>query len=430
MEFPSLEQMLEAGLHFGHQTRRWDPKMKQYIFGERNGIHIIDLLKTQRLLQEALKITQKVAEEGKIILFVGTKRQAKDVIRREAERIGVPHVTERWLGGTLTNFKTIRRSMTRLEELERLEQDGPPRTMTKKEMMMLLKERVKLEKVLMGVRHMTELPGLVFVVDCKKERIAVAEANKLNIPVVAIVDTNIDPDLIDFPIPGNDDAMKSVKLITRVLAQSVEAGKIKFEANTELQEKIKADREAREKAAKAEQRHGGRSRDRDRDRGGSQRRRPSSRSKTERKPREGRPIRAKSDITEKAPVVEKKAEKAPAAEKKAVKAPPAEKKAEKAPPAEKKAEKAPAAEKKAEKAPAVEKKAEKAPPAEKKAEKVPPAEKKVEKAPAAEKKAEKATETEKKTKKASAADKKDEKTLETKKKPDKASTENTGSDSE
>ena len=347
MEFPTLEQMLEAGLHFGHQTRRWDPKMKQYIFGERNGIHIIDLLKTQRTLQEAIQITQKVAEEGKIILFVGTKRQAKDVIRREAERIGVPHVTERWLGGTLTNFQTIRRSMTRLEELERLEQDGPPRTMTKKEMMKLLKERLKLEKVLMGVRHMTELPGLVFVVDCKKERIAVAEANKLNIPVVAIVDTNIDPDLIDYPIPGNDDAMKSVKLITRVLAQAVETGKVRFQANTELQEKIKADREAKEKAAKAEQKQSPRSRDRDKTKGSSPRKRTSSRPRTDRKPREIRETQTPEKQVAKAESV-KKPETASAPAKKTEKTPEPEKKAEKTAKADKKQEKAPTAEKKPE----------------------------------------------------------------------------------
>jgi small subunit ribosomal protein S2 len=198
--------------------------MKPYIFGERNGIHIIDLKKSQKSIKEAMDVTSRIASEGQQILFVGTKRQAQDVIRREAERISMPYVTERWLGGTITNFSTIRRSMARLEELEKFEQEGPPRTLTKKEIQQLLKERVKLEKVLAGVRHMAELPGLVFVVDCKKERIAVAEACKLGIPVIAVVDTNVDPDVIDYPIPGNDDAMKSIRLITRLLAKCAEDG--------------------------------------------------------------------------------------------------------------------------------------------------------------------------------------------------------------
>ncbi|MCU0610562.1 MAG: 30S ribosomal protein S2, partial [Candidatus Eisenbacteria bacterium] len=237
MELPTIEQMLEAGLHFGHQTKRWNPKMKPYIFGERNGIHIIDLRKSQQLLKESLDAVERLAAEGKKVLFVGTKRQAKDVIRREAERIGMPYVTERWLGGTITNFSTIRRSMSRLEELEKLEQEGPSRTMTKKEMQSLLKERHKLEKVLAGVRHMSGLPGLVYIIDCKKERIAVSEAVKLGIPVMAIVDTNVDPDPIDLLIPGNDDAMKSIKLVTRLVSKAVEQGATVFGEKKAIEEK-------------------------------------------------------------------------------------------------------------------------------------------------------------------------------------------------
>ncbi len=252
MEVPTLEQLLEAGLHFGHQTKRWNPKMKQYIFGERNGIHIIDLKKTQVLTTDAMNTASRLAAEGKQILFVGTKRQAKDVIKREAERISMPYVNERWLGGTITNFRTIRRSMSRLEELEKLEQEGPGRTVTKKEMLQLLKERGKLERVLAGVRHMATLPGLLFIVDCKKERIAIAEANKLGIPVAAIVDTNVDPDLIDYPIPGNDDAMKSIRLITRLLAKSAEEGQTFYRQRMDLEEKKAVDET--EKAAAEEKR--------------------------------------------------------------------------------------------------------------------------------------------------------------------------------
>lgn len=248
MDVPSLEQLLEAGLHFGHQTRRWNPKMRPYIFGERNGIHIIDLKKSQLNIKEAMDVVSRIASEGKQVLFVGTKRQAQDVIKREAERISMPYVTERWLGGTITNFSTIRRSMARLEELEKFEQDGPPRTLTKKEILQLLKERVKLEKVLAGVRHMAELPGLVFVVDCKKERIAVAEANKLGIAVIAIVDTNADPDVIDYPIPGNDDAMKSIRLITRLLAKSAEDGATLYRQRVAETEKKAVDEAEKEPA--------------------------------------------------------------------------------------------------------------------------------------------------------------------------------------
>ncbi|MBN1424243.1 30S ribosomal protein S2 [Candidatus Fermentibacteria bacterium] len=272
MELPTIEQMLEAGLHFGHQTKRWNPKMKPYIFGERNGIHIIDLRKSQKLLEESLSSLEQIAAEGKKVLLVGTKRQAKDVIRREAERIGMPYVIERWLGGTITNFSTIRRSMARLEELEKLEQDGPARTMTKKEMQSLLKERAKLEKVLAGVRHMTALPGLVYVIDCKKERIAVSEAVKLGIPVMAIVDTNVDPDSIDHIIPGNDDAMKSIKLVTRLVAKAIERGTAAFEEKQALQAKAEPPAKEAPVAAAGQPSEASSRRPRPADRGGAQRR--------------------------------------------------------------------------------------------------------------------------------------------------------------
>lgn len=251
MELPTIEQMLEAGLHFGHQTQRWNPKMKPFIFGERNGIHIIDLRKSQQLLQHALQAVNDVASQGQKVLFVGTKRQAKDVVRREAERIGMPYVTERWLGGTITNFVTIRKSMARLEELEKLEQEGTGRTITKKELRKLLKERAKLEKVLAGVRHMTTLPAMVYVVDCKKERIAVAEAVKAGIPVVAIVDTNVDPDLIEYPIPGNDDAMKSIRLITRLVANAIEQGLAVWNERQAAAQKAEEEKQAQEAAKPA-----------------------------------------------------------------------------------------------------------------------------------------------------------------------------------
>ncbi len=303
MDVPTIEQLLEAGLHFGHQTKRWNPKMKPYIFGERNGIHIIDLKKTQQLLKESLDAAQRIAAEGKKVLFVGTKPQAKDVIKREAERIGMPYVTERWLGGTITNFATIRRSLARLEELEKLEQEGLGRTVTKKEMQKLLKERARLEKVLAGVRHMTALPGLVYIVDCKKERIAVSEAAKLGIPVMAIVDTNVDPDQIDYVIPGNDDAMKSIRLVTRLVAKAVEQGIAAYEETQAAQakaeettkesapERKEAPKERPPRRARAQEREGGARRKKEgegKERGGStgERRKEVRRAK---EPRQTRP---------------------------------------------------------------------------------------------------------------------------------------------
>jgi small subunit ribosomal protein S2 len=219
-----LEALLQAGAHFGHLTRRWNPKMKPYIFMERNGIHIIDLKKTQELLESACNAVSNIVAENKRPLFVGTKQQAKDVVREEAKRCGSFYVTERWLGGMLTNFTTIRKSVKRLTNIEKMETDGTFDNITKKERLHLNREREKLQDVLAGVVDMTRLPGLLYVVDVKKEDIAVKEAHKLGIPVVAIVDTNTDPENIDYPIPANDDALKSIQIITKAIADAVIEG--------------------------------------------------------------------------------------------------------------------------------------------------------------------------------------------------------------
>jgi small subunit ribosomal protein S2 len=224
----SIKDLLEAGVHFGHQTRRWNPKMKQYIFGERNGIYIIDLQKTHRLMQDALQFVQDLAAQGKGILFIGTKRQAQEAIAEEAKRCGMPFVTERWLGGLLTNFVTVRRSLERLRELE-MTLTGPQETqrerLTKKELAHLEKERQRLEKNLTGIKGMKSVPDAVFVIDTRREAIAVAEARKLKIPVVGILDTNSDPDEVDVPIPGNDDALRAIRLFASKVADAVLAGR-------------------------------------------------------------------------------------------------------------------------------------------------------------------------------------------------------------
>lgn len=220
----TMKQLLEAGVHFGHQTRRWNPKMKRFIFAERGGIYILDLRKTVECIEKACTAARRTVAEGGSVLFVGTKRQAKDTVEAEARRCGMFFVNQRWLGGMLTNFQTIRRSVARLEELERMEEDGTFQAMTKREVLKLNVVRKKLEIALEGIRDMSALPGLVFVVDARREHIAVAEANRLEIPVVAIVDTNCDPDPIDYPIPGNDDAMKSIKLVTGLIADAVVEG--------------------------------------------------------------------------------------------------------------------------------------------------------------------------------------------------------------
>ena len=221
----SMKQLLEAGVHFGHQTRRWNPKMAQYIFTERNGIYIIDLQKTVRKIDEAYMFVRDLALEGKSILFVGTKKQAQESIEAEAKRCGMYFVNNRWLGGTLTNFRTIQTRIKKLNEIDKMEKDGQFDVLPKKEVIKLCAEREKLLKNLGGIREMKKLPGALFVVDPRKERIAVQEARILGIPIVAIVDTNCDPDEIDYVIPGNDDAIRAVKLIAGKLADAVLEGK-------------------------------------------------------------------------------------------------------------------------------------------------------------------------------------------------------------
>ncbi len=221
----SMKQLLEAGVHFGHQTRRWNPKMAKYIFTERNGIYIIDLQKTVRKVDEAYNFLRSVAEEGKSVLFVGTKKQAQEAVKEEALRANMFYVNERWLGGMMTNFQTIQKRIVRLKELETMEQDGTFDVLTKKEVLQLRHEMEKLEKYLGGIKEMNKLPGALFIVDPRKERIAVAEARKMNIPIVAIVDTNCDPDEIDYVIPGNDDAIRAVKLLTGRMADAVLEGR-------------------------------------------------------------------------------------------------------------------------------------------------------------------------------------------------------------
>ncbi len=221
----SMKQLLEAGVHFGHQTRRWNPKMAQYIFTERNGIYIIDLQKTVRKIDEAYLFARDVALEGKSILFVGTKKQAQESIESEAKRCGMFFVNNRWLGGTLTNFRTIRTRIDRLNAIDQMEKNGQFEVLPKKEVIKLLAEREKLEKNLGGIREMKKLPGAIFIVDPRKEHIAVTEARRLGIPTIGIVDTNCDPDEIDYVIPGNDDAIRAVKLIAGKIADAVLEGR-------------------------------------------------------------------------------------------------------------------------------------------------------------------------------------------------------------
>ena len=221
MAVVSMKQLLEAGVHFGHQTRRWNPKMKKFIFVERNGIYIIDLQKTVKLLEEAYAFMRQVGEDGGKVLFVGTKKQAQDAIKEEAERAGMYYINQRWLGGTLTNFATIQKSVNRMKKIEKMEEDGTFEVLPKKEVVQLNKEHERLEKFLGGIRDMKSLPDVMYVVDPRKERIAVAEAIKLNIPIVGIVDTNCDPDEIDYIIPANDDAIRAVRLLTGKMADAL-----------------------------------------------------------------------------------------------------------------------------------------------------------------------------------------------------------------
>ncbi|KGF10908.1 Vegetative protein 209 [Urinicoccus massiliensis] len=225
MSVVSMKSLLEAGVHFGHQTRRWNPKMAKYIFTERNGIYIIDLQKTVKKIEEAYDYVREVAANGGEILFVGTKKQAQDAIGKEASKCGMPYINQRWLGGLLTNYKTIRKRIDRLEELERMEEDGTFDVLPKKEVIKLRHEAERLEKFLGGIKNMNGTPDAIYIVDPKKEQIAVKEAQILGIPVIGILDTNCDPDEVDYPIPGNDDAIRAVKLITETMANAVIEGK-------------------------------------------------------------------------------------------------------------------------------------------------------------------------------------------------------------
>lgn len=250
MAVVTMKQLLEAGVHFGHQTRRWNPKMKKYIFVERNGIYIIDLQQTVKMLGDAYNVMRQIAADGGKVLFVGTKKQAQDSIREEAERAGQFYVNQRWLGGMLTNFQTIQKRVARMKEIEKLQEDGIFEVLPKKEVAELEKEHARLMKFLGGIRDMKQLPDAVFIVDPRKERIAVAEANKLNIPIIAMVDTNCDPDEIDYVIPSNDDAIRAVRLITSKMADAIIEGQQgEDDAAAEAEETAEAEAEKTEEAA-------------------------------------------------------------------------------------------------------------------------------------------------------------------------------------
>lgn len=248
---PNLEELLKSGAHFGHLTRRWNPKMKEFIFMERNGIHIIDLKKTEHYLQQALDEVANLARAGKTILFVGTKKQAQDIVKTEAIRCGMPFVTHRWLGGMLTNFSTVRKSISRMEEIERMSKDGTFDELTKKEALMLEREREKLEQTLGGIANMNRLPGAIFIVDTIKEHIAVNEAVKLHIPIVAMVDTNSDPDIPDYIVPCNDDSARTIQLIASNVADAIIEGNAEREAQNEEELLEQAAEEAKKAEAKA-----------------------------------------------------------------------------------------------------------------------------------------------------------------------------------
>lgn len=239
----NVEELLKSGAHFGHLTRRWNPKMKEFIFMQRNGIHIIDLKKSQKYLQEALDEVTKLARAGKTILFVGTKKQAQEIVKTEAIRCGMPFVTHRWLGGMLTNFSTVRKSISRMEEIEKMKKDGTFEELTKKEGLMLDREREKLELTLGGIANMTRIPGAIFVVDTIKEHIAINEAVKLNIPIISMVDTNSDPDIPDHIIPANDDSARTIQLVTAQIADAIIEGNAEREAikEEELMEEAAAE---------------------------------------------------------------------------------------------------------------------------------------------------------------------------------------------
>ncbi len=249
----TIKQLLEAGVHFGHQTQRWNPKMKRFIFGERNGIYIINLEITMKYIKKAVALIEQITEAGQEILFVGTKKQAQDALKEAAESANMPFVNQRWLGGMLTNFETIRRSLKRIEDIDLMDQDGSFKYMTKKEVGSLKKEREKLNRNLAGIRTMHRVPGAIFVVDSKKEEIAIKEARKLKIPVFAILDTNCDPDLVDYPMPGNDDAIRAIKLFSNLVADAAKAGKDKYTKVKAEEAARKAKEEEERKAKEAEE---------------------------------------------------------------------------------------------------------------------------------------------------------------------------------
>lgn len=258
MSVVTMKSLLESGVHFGHQTKRWNPKMARFIFSERNGIHIIDLQKTSACIVEAYEAVRTQVKQGKTILFVGTKKQAQQTIESEAKRCGMPYINNRWLGGMLTNFTTIKKSINRLKKLEKEEVDGTFESYTKKEIALHLKEKAKLEKNLGGIKEMKELPGAIFIIDTKKEAIAVAEAKRLGIPVIAVVDTNCDPTHIDFPIPGNDDAIRAISLFVEIIANAVvdadkEVGIEIIETLPELESDKKSVEESEEKVESDEE---------------------------------------------------------------------------------------------------------------------------------------------------------------------------------
>ncbi len=246
-----MKNLLESGVHFGHQTKRWDPRMKKFIFAERNGIHIIDLQKTIVAIKEAYEEVRKTVHEGKSVLFIGTKKQAQMAVEKEAKRCGMFYVNNRWLGGMLTNFSTIKKSIMRLKKIEKMEVDGTFESLTKKEVSKLVKEKAKLEKNLGGIKDMKDLPGIIFIIDTKSEAIAVAEARRCGIPIVAVVDTNCNPEGIDFPIPGNDDAIRAISLFTQTIANAViEAdNEIGLQVIENLQDEEEAEAETTENAA-------------------------------------------------------------------------------------------------------------------------------------------------------------------------------------
>jgi len=246
----TYEELLEAGVHFGHLTRKWHPAMAPYIFMERNDIHIIDLLKTQKMLEEACKMARQLSRSGKKIMFVGTKKQAKEILIDSANSVSMPYVTERWLGGMLTNYTTVRKSVKKLQNIEKMQTDGTFERINKKERLTKTREKIKLDKVLRGIVEMNRLPGALFIVDVKKEHIAVAEAKRLNIPTIGLVDTNSNPNIVDFAIPGNDDAAKSIQIITMALTTAIKEGLSERKTERELEAPKREEDEVRYKTLK------------------------------------------------------------------------------------------------------------------------------------------------------------------------------------